>query len=340
MNKTEKNYLASIKLLGEQVKQSFTEASLVKLPRAYRTIDKIMAGGMGGSQLGVDLIKALFNKQLKLPIAQVRNYQLPGFVNNKTLVFLISYSGGTEEVLELGRQAKKVKAKVVAITSGGKLAQLAKKNHWPVYNFKPLNNPSGQPRLGTGYTIGSLLAVLKKLNKIQINKSIMDKFTAAGLVSFQKYISSAKVSSLAKKLFGKIPVIVSAEHLAGNAHIMANQIQESAKQTALYFNLPELNHHLLEGLTIPKSNRQNFYFLFFNSKDYYPKNQKRFSITAEVLKKQKIKFQQFEFSGQPVEQAAEVLVFGSLLSYELSNINKVDPNNIPWVNYFKRRLYG
>ena len=48
MNKTEKNYLASIKLLGEQVKQSFTEASLVKLPRAYRTIDKIMAGGMGG----------------------------------------------------------------------------------------------------------------------------------------------------------------------------------------------------------------------------------------------------------------------------------------------------
>ena len=83
MNKTEKNYLASIKLLGEQVKQSFTEASLVKLPRAYRTIDKIMAGGMGGSQLGVDLIKALFNKQLKLPIAQVRNYQLPGFVHKK-----------------------------------------------------------------------------------------------------------------------------------------------------------------------------------------------------------------------------------------------------------------
>ena len=182
--------------------------------------------------------------------------------------------------------------------------------------------------------------VLKKLNKIQINKSIMDKFTAAGLVSFQKYISSAKVSSLAKKLFGKIPVIVSAEHLAGNAHIMANQIQESAKQTALYFNLPELNHHLLEGLATPKSNRQNLYFLFFNSKDYYPKNQKRFSITAEVLKKQKIKFQQFEFSGQPVEQAAEVLVFGSLLSYELAKINKVDPNRIPWVNYFKRRLYG
>ena len=119
---------------------------------------------------------------------------------------------------------------------------------------------------------------------------------------------------------------------------MANQINESAKQTTLYYPIPELNHHLLEGLTFPKSNRQSLYFLFFNSTDYHLRNQKRFKITEEVLAKQKIKYQHMEFLGNKLEQSVEMLILGSLLSYQLAKNNQVNPNQVPWVNYFKRKL--
>ena len=338
MTKTEKNYLESIRLLGGQLKQAFKEAGKLKLPKAYGSVSKVVVCGMGGSQLGADLVGSLFSKEVKLPVIQVRDYNLPGFVDSKTLTFLVSYSGATEEVLEAGRKAKQAKAKMVVIASGSKLAALAKRNNWPLYKFEPINNPSGQPRMGIGYIAGGLLAVLKKLGKATISINQINQLNSSVAANFEKYTRKAFANQLARKLIGKIPIIVSAEHLLGNAHIMANQFHESAKQIALYFPLPELNHHLLEGLTFPKVNRQNLYFLFFYSADYHPRNQKRFKITQEVLAKQKIKYQHLEFAGDKLEQSSEMLVLGSLLSYYLAKINRVDPNRVPWVNYLKRRL--
>ena len=176
MKKAEKNYLESIRLLGEQVKQSFKEAGQIKLPKTYRSINRIVTCGMGGSQLPVDLVSNLFGQEIKSSISQVRDYNLPKFVDSKTLVFLLSYSGSTEEVLSAGKQAKKLKCKVVVITSGGQLATMAKRNNWPLYKFDPINNPSGQPRMGTGYFIGSILAVLKKIGKIKISATQINQF--------------------------------------------------------------------------------------------------------------------------------------------------------------------
>ena len=163
-----------------------------------------------------------------------------------------------------------------------------------------------------------------------MNNSVQDNFS--------RYHQKAFVAQLAEKLTGKIPVIVCAEHLSGNAHILANQINESAKQIALYFFLPELNHHLLEGLTFPKANRRDLFFLFFNSDNYFSRNQRRLKLTEEVLAKQKIKYRHFELTGTRLEEAGQLLVLGSLLSYRLALVNGVEPAKIPWVNYFKRRL--
>ncbi|MCX6785254.1 MAG: SIS domain-containing protein [Candidatus Komeilibacteria bacterium] len=331
----EVNYLKSIELLGEQIKQSYNEALKLKLLANYKQVNKVVVGGMGGSQLGADLINSLFKQELKVPIIQVRDYSLPGFVDDKTLVLLISYSGTTEEVLEISSKLKAKSLKPIVITVGGKLAQTAQKNHWPLYQFNPVNNPSGQPRMGTGYTIGSVLAILQKLNLIKLNgNEILEMIKSAKLAQSLKL----KAQSLANSLKNKVPIIVTAEHLVGNAHIIANQINESAKQQCYFYVLPELNHHLLEGLKFPALSRNNLYFLFFFSKDYYARNQRRFAVTAEVLAKQKIKHQQINLSGSKIEQALSLLTLGSLLSFGLAKINKVNPNYIPWVDYFKKRL--
>ena len=338
MTKEEQNYLKSIELLGEQIKQSYQEAVKMRLSKGYRQVDQAVTCGMGGSQLPVDFVKSLFAGDLKMPIEQVKDYSLPALVNNKTLVILLSYSGTTEEVLNCFKGARKKKAKILIITSGGQLAKLADKHNLPAYIFEPINNPSGQPRMGTGYLIGSLLAILKKIGKLDLTEAKVREFYQAAEKGFKDYSCQASLKTLAKQLKNKIPVVVTAEHLQGNAHIMANQIQESAKQTTLYFSLPELNHHLMEGLTYPASNQKNLFFLFFNSVSYHKRNQKRFRITEQVIAKQKIAFKHFELKGSMVEQSARLLALGSLLSFYLAGVNQVDPNQIAWVNFFKSEM--
>ncbi len=334
MNKNERNYLTSIELLGEQIRQSYYEAGKISLPASYRQVNKIAVFGMGGSQLGVDLVSSLFSSGLKAPIIQIRDYSVPKFVDEKTLILLISYSGGTEEVLAVAAKLKK-SSKVVAITVGGKLAKVAQKNRWPVYQFEPKHNPSGQPRMGTGYVIGFVLAILRKLNLAAINQTaVSEMITSAKLTAGQKL----KAKNLAKSLAGKTPIIVGAEHLYGNAHIMTNQINESAKQRCYYFALPELNHHLLEGLQFPAATKKGLFFVFLFSKNYYSRNQRRFVLTQQVIGKQGIGSLKVELGGGKIKEAMQLLGLGGLLSYELAKLNRVEPDKIPWVNYFKKEL--
>lgn len=338
MLESEKNYLESLSFLGKQIEQSYQEVNNIKLPQNYKKIDKIVICGMGGSQLGVELVKELFKDQIKIPIIQIRDYTLPNFVDNRTLVFLISYSGSTEEVIQISRRVKQRTDKVFVITKGNKLAQIARRSNFILYKFDPLYNPCHQPRTGTGYMIGSFLAILKKTSLIKINNQEIDKFVKDYEEIFQKYVSSNQIKRLAQEMKDKILVFITAEHLQGNAHILANQTQESAKQMALYFSLPELNHHLLEGLTFPKSNKDILQFIFFESDKYYLRNQKRFKFTQEIFKKQGLKVKKIKLIGNKRKQAITVLVMGSLLAYELSKINKVNPNKIPWVDLFKEKI--
>jgi len=338
MNKAEKLYFESLKLLGRQIKQSYKETFKIKLPKNYKQINKIVVCGMGGSQLGIELIKELFNNQIKVPIFQVKDYNLPAFVDKKTLVFLISYSGTTEEVIKISKEVKEKTNKIFVISSGGKLAKIAQDNNFFLYKFNPIYNPCHQPRVGIGYMMGSFLAILKKLHLIKISNKEIDKMISIYEKLFTKYEKNGEIKKLAKEMANKILVFIGAEHLKGNIHVVANQIQESAKQTAIYFSLPELNHHLLEGLRFPKVNKKNLKFLFFNSDKYFDKNKKRFKITQDIFKKQGFQTKLIDFKGSRVEQSISLLIMGSLWSYELSQINKVDPNSIPWVNLFKKKI--
>lgn len=338
MTQAQKNYLKSIELLGEQIKQSYFEAKKLIIPKNYGQVNKIVTCGMGGSQLGVDLVRQLFADKIKLPIIQVRGYNLPKFIDNKTLVFLISYSGSTEEVLSVAKIVRRLPVKIIVISTGGQLSELAVSSKFPTYLFKPINNPSKQPRTGIGYIIGSILAIFQKVKAIEINDGLIMKMVEEYYKNYQKIKKSALLNKISQKIKNKIPVIVASEFLQGNSHIMANQINESAKQLAIYFSLPELNHHLLEGLTFPPANKKNLYFIFFFSKNYHLRNQKRYYITQKVLQKQKIPFYQIKLSGDKISQAMAMLTIGIQLSYKLSQVNRVDPNQVPWVKFFKQIL--
>lgn len=338
------NCLGSIKQLYLQCRQTWQDIEKIKINKSYKKVENIVVNGMGGSSLGTHVIESLFFDELKIPLITVRGYKLPKFVNKNTLFIASSYSGNTEEVLAGVKEAAKRKAKVLGITSGGKLLNYLKRKNLPFYKIKADFNPSGQPRMALGYSILGQMGLLKKAGLIKISDADVKQLALKleklnkiwGLDQPQKTNNSKK---LAKIFQNKIINIVSAEHLVGNSHILANQFNETAKNFANYFEIPELNHHLLEGLTHPKNNKKNLVFFFIESNLCFNKTNKRFKLTEDVVGKNGINFQRYKTkSYNKFEEVFEVLLLGSYISFYLAMLNGIDPAKIPWVDYFKNKF--
>ena len=325
--------LESIKLIPKQVQQTWDEMMALKLPKEFKNQNLIAISGMGGSIYNYYFLESVFKNELIKPLMKINNYGLPGFVNENTLFIASSYSGTTEEVIFNLKEALKRKAKCVAFAAGGPLLELAKSENIPFYHFEPKFNPSGQPRMGQGYMLFGALGFLANLGYL---KSQVDLDFLASL-SQESTALQQKAQELAEKLLDNELFFVAADHLAANAHILRNQTNETAKLYANYNLLPELNHHLMEGLKQP-SNR-NRIFVFLNSQLYQQRNQQRLELTKEVIVKNGYKIVEFvPEESSALAQFVEVLIWGGYLTYELGVKYHEDPNLIPWVDYFKNKL--
>ena len=331
------NMLGSIHVLNKQCEDAWQAMKKVKIPKNYKDINKIVLFGMGGSLLGIEVIKNLFADQIKVPILIVNDYKIPAYVDNKTLAIMSSYSGSTEETVTASKNILKKTKKVFVVTTGKDLASFAKRNKLPVYLIDPQYNPCGQPRMAVGYSIVGQLALFKKLGLVKINDKDIEKLSVF-LSKSKKRLENLAIKH-AKQLKNKVPVYVASEFLLGNVHVVSNQTNENGKNMSARFEIPELNHHLMEGLGYPKTNKQNLYFVLINSDLYHKRNIKRYKITKTVIAKNKVKFVEIKARAKnKFLQSFEVLAWGSYLSFYLSMINNIDPSPIPWVDYFKDEL--
>ncbi|MBU0572083.1 hypothetical protein KKH23_00725 [Patescibacteria group bacterium] len=340
----EKGVLSSIKLLPKQAEQAWVEVSKLKLPKSFANTKNIVVCGMGGSALGERVIDSFTDKYIRAPMEIFTQYYIPGYVNNDSLVIISSYSGNTEEALSCAHLALERNACVFVITTGGKLAELVKNEELMAYVYDPKHNPGKQPRLALGYSIFSILALLNKTNFItlpterfnDINKCL-GKFIDEFGPRTPEIKNMAKI--LANGIQRKIPLIVASEHLSGTAYTFKNQLNETSKTFSTFFEIPELNHHLTEGLRFPAKAKEILHFLFLKSELYSERVLRRYPLTAEVIEKNSISQDCYVVrSGTKMEQVVEILALGTFVSFYLAVLNNVDPAEIPWVDYFKKKL--
>ena len=338
------NLYSSVVALKDQCQHAWDECQGVELPESYRQVNQVLFTGMGGSGLGARIIDAVYGGQVKLPLVRLNEYHLPRWADARTLVICSSFSGTTEETVTNAQEAEGSGCPWLAIASGGGLLELAKKFNRPYYQINPLYNPSKQPRMAVGYLAISQLVLTAKLGLFKFTPADLTQILQAidlVLVKNDRKIPLAKnpAKSLALKLKDRGVIFVAARHLMGSAHTMKNQMNENAKNFSALFDLPELNHHLMEGLAHPVSNANDLFFVLINSSLYEERIRQRLAITEEVIKKNGVESFTLETEGKSaIAQAFSVIQFGSFVNFYLSMLYDLDPAPIPWVDYFKVKL--
>ena len=126
--------------------------------RSCRTADTsagLVVAGMGGSAIGGALARAALGDHATRPIFVTRAYGLPPWTTPDTMVLCASYSGDTEETLACYESAGALGARRTVVTTGGRLAEMARADGVPVI---PL--PGGfQPRAAVAYMTVAALEV-------------------------------------------------------------------------------------------------------------------------------------------------------------------------------------
>ncbi len=336
------NVLGSIEQLPQQIEDAWNNTSKLDNHQAGQGINHIIVAGMGGSNLGAVVIQALAKQSLKVPLEIVKDYTLPGYVNQNTLVILSSYSGTTEETLAAAKAAKEKGAQIAVITAGGDLAKLATENHYPIYLINPQYNPSNQPRMAIGYAITGQIGLLNSFglidsSSIDLTKTI--EFLKKKASQFAPETTDNLAKNLANSAVNKLIYLISAEHLTGATHVFNNQLNENAKHLTVELAIPEMNHHYLEALSHPETAPDSCIFWLINSTLYSQKNQTRINVTKDVIEKNHYQTNLINLEAEDiVTQAFEVIQLGAYTNFYLAMLHGIDPAPIPWVDYFKQQL--
>ena len=301
--------------------------------------EKIVICGMGGSAIGGDYLRVyLQQKGFSKPITVVRGYELPSFADKNTLVFAVSYSGNTEETLSCAQQALKLGCPLIAITSGGKLAQLAREHSVPVVKI-----PSGMPpRTALAFLFAPILrSLLPLLHEATIEQEVseaVETLQPLAATYGNKPETENPAKQLARAWHERIPIIYGSSGLTeAVAHRWKTQINENAKQPAHWDLLPELHHNEIMGWESPLSKR--FVYVLLRNPDEHPQVQKRFQITRELLEERDHTVLEFQGQGQGLLSRLLTLSYlGDWASFYLAILNGVDPTPVALIETMKRRL--
>ena len=330
--------LGRIKELGQQVKDAWKIARAAQLPPSHADVRNITVAGMGGSAIGGDLAAALLADELKVPMSVHRDYGLPGYVGRDSLVIVSSYSGNTEETLSAFEEARKRAAKVLAITTGGTLADLARASNYPVITF----SYKARPRATLGYSLGLVLGALSRLGLARDLSADIDTATADLAKLEERVHEGARTNDakkLAKELYGRIIVAYGAGVMGVMARRVKGQWNENSKNWSAYDVMSELNHNAVVGFPNPPIARDALTVLLLRSDRDNPRHKIRFDVTRELLDRASIPHRTLQFSGaNMLSEVLQMTLFTDYVSFYVALLNGADPSPNTAIDYLKDRL--
>jgi glucose/mannose-6-phosphate isomerase len=324
--------------LPEQIEEAWAAATALKLPPHYRAAEHVVVLGMGGSAIGGSLMQALATAiGADVPVSVIRGYRLPGYVDGRALVLASSNSGNTEETVSALRAAVDAGANCIAITTGGQLAALAREHQMPLLRFAW----NGEPRSALGWSTASLLAICSGLGLLPPLRADLHAALAA-MRALRDQIgrdvaeAANPAKSLARRLDGRLPVIIGAEALAPVAYRWRTQVNENAKSWALAEELPEMNHNAPLGFARPAALVPMLHAVLLRHAAVHPRVALRLEATAIQMRESGIAVETLDVPGPAVlAQMLWAITFGDFTSYYLGLLHGVEPSPVGALDWLK-----
>ena len=304
----------------------------------FDTTAGLVVAGMGGSAIGGALARAALGDHASRPIFVTRAYGLPTWTTPDTMVLCASYSGETEETLACYESAGALGAKRTVLTTGGRLAEMARADGVPVI---PL--PGGfQPRAAVAYMIVAALEVAalcgagpRLTPEIDVAASHTEQLVA-------EWGPDAPEDSLAKELarglHGTIPVIAGARLTTPIAYRWKTQINENAKQPCFWHELPELDHNEIAGWEGARDSGR-FSAVFLDDSDAHPRVKERMELTERLIADNAVSSFRLETRGETaIERVISLVLLGDLVSIYLAALRGVDPGPVRLIDDLKAAL--
>jgi len=309
------------------------------IPELRATPKNIIIAGMGGSGVSGEIIATWLENKIRVPIISVKDYDLPGFVDENTLVVVVSYSGNTEETLNAFLQALKKKAVILAVTSNGKLKEYCQKIKIPVIHI-----PSRfQPREAIIYLTIPIASFLEKLglvgdlsDEIKATVKILQKIR--GQIRPEVSLEKNPAKKLALQILNTVPVIYGAGIQKPIAYRMKCQLNENSKIHAFYGIIPEMNHNEIVGWSYMQST--DFSVIFLRYLEEREEIKARIEIIKSLFLKSKVKkvLEIWGYGEKVLGQMFSTMFIGDMASLYLAFLRNVNPSEIKPIEKLKREL--
>lgn len=324
----------ALELFPDQIKTTYEQVIASNIEKV--DFDSVVISGMGGSSNAGKIIQSFVESDSSTPVVVFNDYNLPDWVNNKTLVVLNSYSGNTEETLSAYDAAKQKNCQIIGVTTGGKLADLITSGEIKgTIVTAGETNPSGYPKSGLGVSFGALFGALTKVGLIKTTEvelnSALDE-----LVGIRKDWDAQEKSTWLKD---SVPVLFSSRQLVGSLNAGRNALCEIGRVFTLFYDFPEVNHVLIEATQKPDFIKEKFKYVFFESAFDHDRIKLRYEVTKNIFDEQQLSYQTYSLQGSTkLTQVLELPHYCAWLGYNLSIDRSEDPGPEPWIIKLKEAL--
>jgi glucose/mannose-6-phosphate isomerase len=330
--------------LPDQIEQAWRMMKSFKAPPP-RGKGPVIICGMGGSAIGARLLRDLIRQESPVPVVLESTYALPAFAGRTPPVICVSYSGNTEEVLSCLHNALMRSCPTVVLTSGGALAAEADLAGVPVIRI-----PAGMPpRSALGYLFTPLLALVSRWGFYpapddEIDAAVRKCRKLAETHSIDGDAGGSRALQLAKRLYGKTPLIYSGDGLlAAAAHRWKCQFNENAKSMAFANNFPELVHNEIMGWTTPERLRSEYFLVVLRDPEDHPRVQRGMEAAYRMMEPLASGAVLVESEGERgrtgrLARLLSIILFGDFTSVFLAVEYGKDPTPIEMIDRLKDEL--
>ncbi len=327
--------------LPEQVALAATNATATPGLPYKHDIENVVVLGMGGSGIAGDVLLAVAAPFMSVPVAVVKAYTIPAFVGHGSLVFAISFSGNTEETIDASAEALRHGARVVFVTSGGELAQMARDAGEPLITV-PSDIP--QPRAAIGAMSVPPLVVLEEIGLFPGATHWIDLAVAQLQRRRDALIQPrSEIEAIAERIGDSIPLIHSSGAIGrASAQRWKTQINENAKRPAFFSVYSENCHNELAGWEyLNDLTKSRMTVVNLRHPSEHPQVVRRFDIAKDLMGSKVKDIITVKGVGEgELSQLLDLVLTGDFVSLQVAKDCGIDPGPIAVLNEMKSRLSG